>query len=266
MPMYEVDGAELHVETVGSGPPVLLLHGGLGLDHTYFRPAFDQLADQATVIYYDHRGNGRSGGDVGALTLERLADDVVGVLDALGVETAAVLGHSYGGFIGQVAAIAHPERFTRLVFLNTVPAFDYQPMPSGTEEQVASWAKLFEGVPDDATWRQLWTAAQPLYYHRYDEAEAARIDAATTYVGEAWNTAAGLLGEFNTLAALPDVSVPTLAAGGRHDFITPPEQGPERIASLVPDAELAIFEGSGHYPFLEEPELFFPRLRGFLAG
>lgn len=62
-----IEGTDFYVETVGEGPPILMAHGGLGLDHTYLRPAFDRLADAHTVIYYDHRANGRSGGDAGAL-------------------------------------------------------------------------------------------------------------------------------------------------------------------------------------------------------
>ena len=159
MPSHAVNGTELFVETVGEGPALLLLHGGLGLDHTYFRPAFDQLADQATVIYYDHRGNGRSAAPddyAAAITFDHLVADAVGVLDALGVEQATVLGHSYGGFIAQPLAAAHPDRITKLVLCNTVPAFDYQPAPSGSDDALAAFGELFSGpTRDDEHWRSL---------------------------------------------------------------------------------------------------------------
>jgi len=269
MSARSINGTELYVETVGSGPALLLLHGGLGLDHTYFRPYFDQLSDQSTLIYYDHRGNGRSArpDDFAAeLTFDNLVADAVGVLDHLGIERATVLGHSYGGFIAQPMAAAHPDRVEKLVLANTVPAFDYQPMPSGTDEQLAAFGALFSGpTTDDEHWRSLWTTVAPLYVHRFDAEENARIDAATHYSAAAWNTAAGLLATFNTVDQLPGIDAPTLSLTGAHDFITPPEPGAERIANLIPNAEVAIFDNSGHYPFIEEQAAFFARLRTFLG-
>jgi len=263
-----INGTELYVESIGSGPPVLLLHGGLGLDHTYFRPYFDELADRATVVYYDHRGNGRSAQPTDysvGLTFDHLVADAVGVLDDLGLERATVIGHSYGGFIAQRLAVAHQDRLSGLVLLNTVPAFDYQPAPSGSDEQLAAFGQLFaEPAADDAAFRSLWSTIWPMYFHRWDGDEAARIDAETHYVAQAWTTAAGLLATFNTLDDLPHIETPTLCVAGAHDFITPPEPGAARMADALPNAEISVFDDSGHYPFIEERRSFFTRLRAFL--
>lgn len=265
-----VNGTELFVESVGDGPALIMMHGGLGLDHTYFRPAFDQLSDIANVVYYDHRCNGRSAplAEGGAdLTLENLVADTIGLLDDLGIERATLLGHSYGGFIAQLVAAAHPDRLSGLVLANTVPAFDYAPEPSGTDAQLAAFGQLFSGpAEDDATWASLWRMIWPMYFHRYDADEAARVDADTHYRAAAWNASAGLLGSFNVLDDLPGLTMPTLVIGGTHDFITPPDPGASRIADLVPNAELALFDNSGHYPFMEEHDEFFGRLRAFLTG
>ncbi len=191
--------------------------------------------------------------------------DVVGLLDHFGHDDATVLGHSYGGFLAQLLAAAHPDRLNGLVLANTVPAFDYQPAPTGTEEQLAAFGAAFSGpVADDDAWRQTWSTIWPMYFHRFDAEEAARIDAGTHYVADAWNTAAGLLATFNTVDQLPSIDVPTLVVGGRHDFITPPGPGAERIDSLLPNSELVVFEDSGHYPFVEEEDPFFARLSAFL--
>lgn len=187
------------------------------------------------------------------------------MMDALEIEQATLLGHSYGGFLAQEVAIAHPDRFSGLVLLNTVPAFDYQPVPPGNDEQLAAFGSLFtEPCADDETLRSLWSTVWPMYFHRYDAELAAKIDEGTSYAAEAWNTGSGLLATFNTLDELGGVSVPTLNATGRHDFITPPEHGAERMHAVMPNSELAIFEDSGHYPFLEEESAFFARLRAFL--
>ena len=101
--MVEINGADLHVETLGEGPAIMVLHGGLGLDHTYLRPYFDQLAEDYTVIYYDHFGNGRSDypDDFAEMTMERLAADADALRARLGFEQMVLIGHSYGGFIAQ---------------------------------------------------------------------------------------------------------------------------------------------------------------------
>ncbi len=269
MTLHPINGTELHVETIGSGPPVLLMHGGLGLDHAAFRPYFDRLADRHTVIYYDHRGNGRStrfDDRSPELTMEMLAADGIGVLDALGLERATVIGHSYGGFIAQSLATAHPDRLAGLVLMNTVPAFDYAPEPSGTDEQLAAFGSIFAGpIADDEAFGTTWSTVWPLYFHHYPADDAARIHGETVYSASGWNASAGLLGTFNTLETLPAVETPTLCVGGEHDFITPPEPGARRLAGLLPNAELAVFDNSGHYPFIEESDAFFTTLDAFLA-
>lgn len=269
MTLQAINGTDLYVETNGSGPALLLMHGGLGLDHGAFRPYFDRLADRYTVVYYDHRGNGRSArftDDSPELTMDQLAADGVGVLDALGLERATVIGHSYGGFIAQALATAHQDRLSGLVLLDTVPAFDYAPEPSGTDEQLAAFGSLFAGpIADDETFGSTWSTVWPLYFHQYPAEDAARIHGATSYSAAAWNAAAGLLGTFNTLEALPGVDTPTLCVAGAHDFITPPDPGARRLVDLLPNAELAVFDESGHYPFIEEADAFFAVLEGFLS-
>ena len=115
---------------------------------------------------------------------------------------------------------------------------------------------------DDEDWRNIWTTIVPMYYKDYDPEVGQATDAATHYSGAAWNIAGPLLPTFNTLDNLANISVPTLALTGRHDFITPPSPGAERIQSLIPNSELAVFENSGHFPFSEEEDLFFEKVRG----
>src|SRR5438874_9665519 len=106
-----VNGTHLYVDVEGPGlvvdgpamrerPTVVLLHGGPGFDHSLFKPAYSQLADVAQVVYYDHRGNGRSDhGDPAEWNLDVWADDLHGLCEALGIERPIVLGWSFGGFV-----------------------------------------------------------------------------------------------------------------------------------------------------------------------
>ena len=100
------DGVGLHVEELGDGRPLIVLHGGPGVDHTMFRPYLDPLADDLRLLYVDERGQGRSDRvDPRTLSLEVFAQDVDRLAEALGLETFALLGHSFGAIIATFHAI-----------------------------------------------------------------------------------------------------------------------------------------------------------------
>ena len=264
----EINGADLYYESRGNGPAILLMHGGLGLSHDYLRPYFDELAETHKVVYYDHFGNGRSErpADYAEMTFDRMTSDAAALMTALGHDTFTLIGHSYGGFIAQEFAVAYGDRLNGLVLIDTVPAFDYQPTVSGSDEQMAAFGKLFtQPMADDADWKATWNPVVQMYFHQWDPDTGADLDARTVYEHRAWNASGALLGAFNTLDKLPGITTPTLVIAGRHDGITPPEPGAERIAAAIPGAELAIFENSGHYPFIEEQEGFFAKLKEWLA-
>src|SRR5215216_2456626 len=113
----EIDG--LHVEVVGDGVPTLVLHGGLGVDHTLYRASLDPLADELQLIYLDHLGNGRSARpDPATLTMAGWADDALHAGRAVaGNAPLNVIGHSYGGFVAQELAIRHPHAVGALVLI-----------------------------------------------------------------------------------------------------------------------------------------------------
>ncbi|MFY0680253.1 MAG: alpha/beta fold hydrolase [Thalassovita sp.] len=263
-----INGAQINVEVIGTGPAILVMHGGLGLSHDYLRPYFDRLAEHHTVVFYDHIGNGGSErlADYAELTFERLVSDAAELMNQLGHETYSLIGHSFGGFIAQEFAATHASKLNGLVLVSTVPAFDYHPTVSGSDAQMAAFGKLFsEPMADDADWQASWGPVVQMYFHNWDPEVGADLDARTVYEHRAWNAGSALLGTYNTLEKLPDVGVPSLVMAGRHDGITPPEPGAERIVSLLPNAELKVFENSGHYPFIEETEAFFSTLTDWLA-
>ena len=126
-----VNGASLYVDIEGSGlvadgpvmrdkPTLILLHGGPGLDHTIYKPAFSQLSDICQIVYVDHRGNGRSDdGDPADWTLDQWGDDIDGLCRALGIDKPIVYGASFGGFVAQSYATRYPDRIGGLVLSAT---------------------------------------------------------------------------------------------------------------------------------------------------
>lgn len=276
--MYaEVNGVNLFYRTMGSGPPLMLMHGGLGCDHSYFLPWFEQMADQWTLILYDHRGNGRSRPiEWDGVTHDTWAADANALRAHLGYETMSLLGHSYGGFLGQEYAARYPETLDGLVLLCTAPALDYPETimanaeaRAKTPESVAAVAEAFNPDPlaQDEDFQSVMARLGPLYFHRPDVFEDAvnSVMANVKFSAAAWNhCSAECMPVFNTMGTLPSIEVPTLVIGGADDWITPGAQS-QRIHDAMPNSELVIFEKSGHFPYIEEEELFFQTLRDWLA-
>lgn len=273
--LAHLDQYDLFYTTHGQGRPMLIMHGGSGLDHTYFRPWLDPLADQVQLIYYDQYGQGRSTRPINyeEISMESWADEADALRASLGHERILLLGHSYGGFIAQIYALRHPEHLAGLILSDTAPALDYPDVimanaqSRGTPEQVQAFITgISAPVADDAAFQQLWTTILPLYFHHYDPQIAANLDAATRYSAGAFNQGMGkILPTFNTLNRLHEITVSTLVLAGSDDWITPPKQGADRLHAELPNSKLVLFEESGHFPFIEEQEKFVQTIKAWLA-
>jgi len=273
--MYaQLSDTQLYVERLGEGQPMFVMHGGLGLDHTYFRPWLDRLAEQVELVYYDHRGNGRSmrPASMEDITHETWAADADALRVQLGFEKIILFGHSYGGFLAQEYALRFSGNLKGLILCNTAPALDYMPVAQanaaarGTPDELAALGQVFgRAMNDDNDWRSLWMRILPLYFKCYDPQIGRATDEATCYSAAAWNHVnANCLPKFNSLARLKEITVPTLVLGGADDWITPAEQT-RRIHAELPNADLAIFKESGHFPFIEETENFVKTIRNWIV-
>ena len=125
MTTIKINDTEIFYSKCGSGIPFLVMHGGLGLDHTYFRPELDRLGDHLQLIYFDYRGHGRSGRPAtNTITWEQLADDAEELRKTLGYDKIGGIGHSGGGFVALNYVIKYPQNLSHLILMNTFPAFD----------------------------------------------------------------------------------------------------------------------------------------------
>lgn len=265
----------LHCQIEGAGPPLLVMHGGLGLDHTYFRPWFDPLAENLRLIYYDHRGNGRSDrpDSLEGIDHGTWADDADALRDHLGEEQIFLLGHSYGAFLALEYAVRYPDRLRGLILVSATPALDYVPEAlaraeaRATPDQMEALSNLLSGpVPDDEAFREGWLRVLPVYFQDYDERYGRELDRDARYSAAAYNHAFGhCIPDYDVRPHLPGIAVPTLVLSGRHDWLTPPELGAQRLLDAIPDARGVVFERSGHFPFVEEPERVITAMREWLA-
>lgn len=270
----QINDTELFFERVGQGRPMLVMHGGLGLDHTYFRPWLDKLGDVAELIYYDHRANGRSAHPASLENIDHAtwAADADALRAHLGFERIVLFGHSYGGFLAQEYALRYGDRLAGLILCSTAPVIDYMPTiqanaaARGTPETLAALGEAFgRPMADNDDWRSVWMRLLPMYFKHYDPQIAQRIDQTSSYSAAAWNHVnANCLPKFNSLAGLKGISAPTLILGGADDWITPPEQS-RRMYAELPNAEIATLDESGHFPFIEEPARFESLVRAWLT-
>ncbi|MBM3949007.1 MAG: alpha/beta fold hydrolase [SAR202 cluster bacterium] len=264
--MYaKVNGTRLYYTSLGKGRPVIFLHGGLGFDHTYFRPWVEPLAKRFRVIFYDHRGNGRSEGRDSLQDVDHSTwhDDLDALRAYLGFDKFVLVGHSYGGALGQGYALRYQKHLSGLALVTTYCAWDYMDeivanaRARGTPEQAkAVKDMLIKHVPSDEAFAQLGGVILPLYFKRFDPKVAERIGATTKLSYQAFNR--GFIDchkTFDLTARLPEIKVSTLVIAGRDDWIMPVPRV-ERIHRGIPNSKLVMFEESGHFPFIEERKKF----------
>src|SRR5260370_11132077 len=171
---FDVEGASLVPDgrTVLAKPPLVLLHGGSGFDHSIYKPRFSALADLAQVVFLDHRGNGRSDpGPREAWTLAQWGDDVRAFCEVLGIARPIVLGVSFGGMVALAYATRHPAHPAKLILVSTEAAGStYRERRvalferfGGPERGALARRRFLEGHTDEATLEAWLRLAFPLY-------------------------------------------------------------------------------------------------------
>ena len=267
----------LYVEERGSGFPVIVLHGGPGLDHREFGDYLDPLAEEFRLAFVDQRSQGRS--DLApehTWRLENLAEDVVHLAWALGLERYAVLGHSFGGFVAIQNAVDFPGLAAATIVSSGVAssrrlaAIDRNLArlePESLRERVAaSWDRERDAA-SHADVAAIVSEQMPFHFADPFDPRIAEYEARTSdarYSPEVLRHFAreGYAG-IEVEERLEDVTQPVLVLTGRHDRAVPVDAA-EAIAAAVPEAELIVFEHSAHMAFVEENEAYLDAVRSFL--
>jgi aminoacrylate hydrolase len=221
MPSVSIGDADIYYEDKGEGPPLVLVPGLAG-SGAFFISQVSEFSKSFRTIVHDHRGAGRSTHSRIHYSVEQMADDTLRLMDALGIDSAHLVGHSTGGAIGQVIATEHPERLRSLVLSAT------------------------------------WAGPDPYFRRMFESRKQTLLDSGV----EAYLKASSLVqttpkwvsenDEF--LTELHRVTVETSAPvevmvnriDARDDMITPQFYS-EELASAIPGAKLIVLEGGGHY-------------------
>ncbi|MFN7726848.1 MAG: alpha/beta fold hydrolase [Rubrivivax sp.] len=265
-PAFVPDGPRLREK-----PTLILMHGGPGYDHSSFKPLFSQLADLAQIVYYDHRGHGRSDPRPPAeWTLDTFADDIVRLCDALGVVKPIVLGQSFGGFVAQRYIARHPQHAAKVVLSSTSPHL-------GLARKLVMFDKLGGAPARDAAerfWTQPnaenWALYNRLCKHLYNTRPPADpLASERTLMNEAilFASAGGEQQTMNLLPGLARAACPVLVMVGEEDPVCPLADALDIAAALPPQhLQLARFADAGHGAWRDQPEAAMAVLRRFIAG
>jgi 3-oxoadipate enol-lactonase len=256
MTLIRVGTHEIDYERSGTreAPALLLIMGMSGTSLHWTEPFLAQLRPYFDVIAFDHRGVGASTPLDGAITIAEMADDAAGLLEALSIEQAHVMGVSMGGMIAQELALAHPELVRTLTLGCTYCGGEGSALTSPEVFQ-----KLAEAMLSGDRERALRAGfeaniaraagdANPALYEQTLEIAARRAVAVPVIMAQLQACAA-----HDTSARLENVRASTLVAHGTEDEMLP-AQNAHVIASRIPDARLEILEGAGHLFFWEQPE------------
>jgi 3-oxoadipate enol-lactonase len=255
-----VNGIALDFDLVGDGPSLVLVHA-LGLDRRMWRRQVSELAETFQVLAYDVRGHGRSDRPPGPYTLELLADDLRGLMDALGIERASLLGLSMGGMIAQTFALAYPAQVERLILADTTSEY-----PADGRRQFAERARLVAEIGIESI---VQATLERWFTPRFRAAEPREVDEirrvllAADPIGYAGACLA--VSRVDLTSRLGGIRCPTLVLVGERDPGTPVEAA-VRIQQAIPGARLEVIADASHLSNVAEPEAFGDAVARFLTG
>lgn len=263
----------LHQRRIGTGPPVVVLHGGPGAHHDYLLPGFDALATGRTLLYYDQRGGGRSpvGRDVPVGWREHV-QDLEDLRQGWALERLTLAGYSWGGLLAMLYALEHPDRVERLALVSPAPAwraarddferrFAARTMTADLQEARTALRRSGLRDTDPAGHAQrMFELAVAGYFH--DPALAVRLTpfrVTERTRAEVWES----LGHFDLRPGLRRLAVPALVLHGDDDPI--PWQTAQAVAECL-RGEFVLLPECGHVPYVERPADFVAALDRFLPS
>lgn len=242
MPEVSANGARLHYEIHGTGDPVLLV-AGLGGAGSYWNPQVPEFSRHYRVVLHDHRGTGRSERSMIAYSVEQMTTDLLGLMDALRIERAHLVGHSTGGAIGQIMAIEHPERLRSLVVANSwtkADAFFRRCFAVRKELLLKSGSAAYQHAAPLFLYPGWWITA---HAERLEQEERASLSTFPPVEIAASRIDAILA--FDLTTRLKEIRTPTLVICAKDDNLTPAYFS-EELAQAIPGAHLALLERGGH--------------------
>jgi pimeloyl-ACP methyl ester carboxylesterase len=276
--MTTTNDVELSYSIAGAGPPLVVTSPGWGIGSDYLKHGLKPVLEHFTIVFVTTRGSGRSTrpADILRMGSADMADDIEELRRHLGLPTIDLFGHSNGGAIAISYAQRHGAHLRKLVLTSsqllgfdaskTVQAFLDQAVTDPRYRDAVSWVAQ-SGPEDDDGFRRHFINRLPLYFHDPD----AHAETFAHHMGEsfsAWasrtQAAADRLASASQIDKLASIRAETLIVVGRHCWVCPVAIS-ERLHAGIGGSRLIVLEQAGHFPWIEEPEHFFPEIMKFLG-
>ena len=280
----DIKDGKLYYEEEGQGVPIVLINGGPGGTHHLFHPYFSQMKDVARVIYYDQRGTGKSSKDNTGktYTIKQAVQDLEDLRKALKIDKWVVLGHSYGGLLAQCYALKFPEHCRGLVLSTADPGGKTEVFYTTatckrahkfiSQAECDAWSNIYKKAkegklnPIQVEYnKHLSGYWKMISYHKPNKEDLVK------QLLYGFVCAPGFrkimiseIAKINLKGKFHDFKIPTLVVEGKYDFLWGDMDRVEIMRKNHPNAEIVVFEKSGHNIFADEPDKFFAVLKRFL--
>ena len=276
---FNVNGVNLYCMTIGHGSPIIVLHGGPGLDHTYLLPQLKELAKNHKLIFYDQRGSGKSSGaiDSESININNFVSDLEGLRKALEIKKMNLLGHSWGGLLAMYYAINYPEHVKSLMLLNSVgysseffSPFNQNVVRRRTPEDSIGIAKIMTSDEfknaDIGTMNIFFKIFFKSYFYNQSLDSELTIDfnkRTAENIFPIYNLFGKLLANFDIKEKLKILNCPVLIVHGDYDPI--PLKCAEELNADIKNSKLVVLKNCGHFSYIEAPRRLFKVCNEFLA-
>lgn len=257
-----INGATINYVEAGnpSAPPVVFVHG-FPFSHAMWDPQMEAVSRTHRAIAYDVRGHGESLVGDGQYTIEGHVDDLIGLLDHLGIPQTVIVGLSMGGYITLRALERHPDRFRAAALCDTRSESD-------SDEAKVRRAAGIAGVKKDGSAAFAESFAKAVFAERTFTADPAAVEKIRTIIRRTpplsiAGTLLALAARTDTTASLASIRIPVLILVGEHDVTTPPDAS-RAMHQRIAGSELHIIPGAAHMSNLENPAVFNEKLLAFL--
>lgn len=272
-----VNGTEIYYKRMGTGEPLVIVHGGPVLEHGYLLPHLKPLSDSYELIFFDQRLSGRSAVDVdsSAVTMQNFTDDIEALRESLNLGKIHLMGHSWGGLLAMKYAVKYPQNLNKVVLSNTMPGsaelwqqeeIELAKRTTSSDRRAREKVRNSEWYKSDnpdAIEELLLLSFQNQFH------DTTYVDSLNFYIPDDYTKRSLLFGNlmpelqnYDLHSDLAQLEVPVLLIYGSDEPAT--SLSGKKLDETLPNSSLIIIEEAGHFPFIEKSDQFLTTVQKFL--